>query len=85
MSISLLVLTLFLLRLRRPVWPTLLPLAFLLFTPTWAMSLTLLRFARESQAMLLGVGGAIFDLELWLLFEGAAAVRRVLAARAGTD
>lgn len=84
-GLSLLVLTLFLLRLRRPVWPTLLPMAFLLFTTTWAMSLNLLRFARESQAMLLGVGGAIFVLELWLLFEGAAAVRRVLAARAGTD
>jgi hypothetical protein len=27
------------------------------------------------------VGGAIFVLELWLLFEAVAAVRRLLAAR----
>jgi len=84
-GLTLLVVSLFLLRLRRPVWPTLIPMAFLLFTTTWAMTLNLFRFARESQGMLLAVGGAIFVLELWLLFEGAAAVRRVLAARRRAD
>ncbi|MFO7588496.1 MAG: carbon starvation protein A [Gemmatimonadota bacterium] len=82
-GLSLLVLTLYLLRLRRPVWVTVIPMGFLLFTTTWAMILNLSRFARESQSMLLAVGGAIFVLELWLLFEGAGAVRRVLAARRG--
>jgi hypothetical protein len=36
---------------------------------------------RDSETMLLVVGGAIFALELWLLFEAAVAVRRVLAKR----
>jgi carbon starvation protein len=82
-GLSLLIVTLYLLRLRRPAWITALPMAFLLFTTTWAMSLNLFRFARENEPMLLGVGGAIFVLELWLLLEGAAAVRRVLARRVG--
>jgi carbon starvation protein len=80
-GLSLLVVTLFLVRLRRPAWPTAIPMAFLLFMTTWAMVGNLLRFGRERQTMLLAVGGAIFVLELWLLFEGTAAVRRVLAAR----
>ena len=80
-GLSLLILTLFLLRLRRPIWITVVPMGFLLFMTTWAMVLNLLRFVRESQTMLLVVGGAIFALEMWLLFEGAAAVRRVRSAR----
>ena len=78
---SLIILTLFLLRLRRPIWITVVPMGFLLFMTTWAMVLNLLRFARDSETMLLGMGGAIFALELWLLFEAAVAVRRVLARR----
>jgi carbon starvation protein len=79
-GLSLLILTLFLLRLRRPIWIAVVPMGFLLFMTTWAMVLNLLRFGRESETMLLAVGGAIFALELWLLFEAAAAVRRVRAA-----
>jgi carbon starvation protein len=80
-GLSLLILTLFLLRLRRPIWITVIPMGFLLFMTTWAMVLNLLRFVRESQTMLLVVGGAIFALEMWLLFEGAVAVRRVVGSR----
>jgi len=80
-GLSLLILTLFLLRLRRPIWITVIPMGFLLFMTTWAMVLNLLRFVRDSETMLLVVGGAIFALELWLLFEAAVAVRRVLARR----
>ena len=72
---SLIILTLFLLRLRRPIWITVVPMGFLLIMTTWAMVLNLLRFARDSETMLLVVGGAIFALELWLLFEAAVAVR----------
>lgn len=80
-GLSLIILTLFLLRLRRPIWVTVIPMGFLLFMTTWAMVLNLLRYARDSETMLLVVGGAIFALELWLLFEAAVAVRRVLARR----
>jgi len=76
-ALTLLVLTLFLIRLGRPIVVTVVPMAFLLFTTTWAMVLNLVRYYTESQGVLLAVGGAIFVLELWLIFEAVGAVRRV--------
>ncbi|MDT8436463.1 MAG: carbon starvation protein A, partial [Gemmatimonadota bacterium] len=70
---------------RRPAWPTLVPMAFVLAMTTWAMVLNLGAYLRERQTLLLVVGGAIFVLELWLLLEGVAAVRRAVAARAGPE
>ena len=43
-GLSLLVITLFLIRLRRPIWATAIPMAFLLFMTTWAMVLNLVRY-----------------------------------------
>jgi carbon starvation protein len=80
-ALTLLVITLFLLRLRRPVVVTVVPMAFLLFMTTWSMVLNLIRYYTESQAVLLAVGGAIFVLELWLIFEAIVAVRRAWRAR----
>jgi len=77
-ALTLLVVTLFLARLRRPIWVTVVPMAFLLFMTTWAMVLNLVRYWVESQMMLLAVGGIVFVLELWLVFEAAAVVRRVV-------
>ncbi len=82
-ALSLLVITLFLVRLGRSVWITVIPMVFLFFMTTWAMVLNLLRYWSESQAVLLVVGGAIFVLELWLIFEAAVALR-VLLRRAQT-
>lgn len=80
-GLTLLVLTLFLFRLRRPVWVTGIPMAFLLFMTTWAMILNLRSFVGGNQTLLLLVGGAIFVLEIWLLFEAVAAYRRSWSAR----
>ncbi|UCD25445.1 MAG: carbon starvation protein A [Gemmatimonadota bacterium] len=80
-GLSLLVITLFLLRLRRAVWPTVIPMTFLLFMTTWAMVGNLIRYFSDSQALLLFVGGAIFVLELWLVFEAVAALRRLWSSR----
>jgi carbon starvation protein len=80
-GLSLLIITLFLFRQRRPVWVTIIPMTFLLVMTTWAMILNLRRFAGESQTLLLVVGGAIFVLEIWLLFEAVAAIRRVRGLR----
>ncbi|MCH9015180.1 MAG: carbon starvation protein A [Gemmatimonadetes bacterium] len=82
-ALSLLVITLFLVRLGRSVWITVIPMTFLFFMTTWAMVLNLLRYWSESQALLLAVGGAVFVLELWLIFEAAVALR-VLLRRAQT-
>ncbi len=80
-ALTLLVVTLFLIKLRRPIWVTAIPMVFLLFMTTWAMVLNLVRYYTDSQAVLLAVGGAIFVLELWLVLEAVGALRRALAAR----
>jgi carbon starvation protein len=80
-GLSLLIISLFLYRLKRPFWVTAIPMTFLLVMTTWAMILNLRRYAGESQTMLLIVGSAIFVLEIWLLFEAVAGIRRVRAMR----
>ncbi len=80
-ALTLLVITLFLFKLRRPVWVTVIPMVFLLFMTTWAMVVNLVRYYTDSQVLLLGVGGAIFVLELWLVFEATRAVRHALVRR----
>jgi len=83
-GLSLLVITLFLVRLRRPIWATVVPMVFLLFMTTWAMIVNLIAYVNDSRILLLGIGAAIFVLELWLVFEAVVALRRVLSSRAGT-
>ncbi len=80
-ALSLLVITLFLLALGRRIWVTVVPMTFLLVMTTWAMVVNLLRYWTDSEALLLAVGGAIFVLELWLVFEAVAAVRRWAGAK----
>lgn len=82
-GLSLLVLTLFLLKIGRRAWVTAIPMVFLLFMTTWAMALNLVRFVTGDQVLLAVVGAAIFVLELWLLFEAFAAVRALRRARPG--
>jgi carbon starvation protein len=82
-GLTLLVITLFLLRLGRAVWPVVIPMAFLLFMTTWAMVGNLIRYYTESQVLLLGVGGAVFVLELWLAFEAVLVFRKRFGAAAG--
>ncbi len=80
-GLSLLVVTLFLLALGRRIWVTVIPMLFLLVMTTWAMVLNLIRYYTDSQALLLAVGGAIFVLELWLVFEAIVALRAALERR----
>ena len=56
-------------------------MAFLLFMTTWAMIDNMMRYWTDSQALLLAVGGAIFVLELWLIFEAVLAFRHALEER----
>jgi carbon starvation protein len=80
-ALSLLVITIFLLALKRPVWVTAIPMAFLFFMTTWAMIGNLLRYRTDSEWLLLAVGGVIFVLELWLILEAAVAIRSALNRR----
>lgn len=76
-ALTLLVLTIYLLSLRRNAWVTALPMLFLFVMTTWAMIGQLSGYF-GSQWLLFAVGAAIFALELWLIMEAAIALRRVL-------
>ena len=82
-AISLLVITLFLLKLKRSIWPTLVPLLFLLVMTSWAMALNMIEYVTDQTWVLLGVGGAIFVLVIWLVFEALAAIRVAVAGAGG--
>ena len=84
-GLSLLIVTIFLLRLGRPIWVTVVPMVFLFFMTTWAMVDNILRYWTDSEPLLLTVGAAIFVLEIWLIFEAVVAFRRTLAARDSTS
>ena len=79
-AMSLLVITLFLFSLKRRIWVTMVPLAFLLVMTTWAMVINMVSYATSQTWVLFGVGAVIFVLVLWLVFEALAAVRVALAA-----
>ncbi len=82
-ALSLLVISIFLVGLKRRWWVTAVPMLFLFVMTTWAMVLNLLRYWDDRQPVLLAVGGAIFVLELWLIFEAAAVLSR--RRRGGDD
>ncbi len=81
-ALSLLVITLFLVHLKRPIRVTVIPMVFLLVMTTWAMIMNLIRYWTENQLLLFGVGGLVFVLELWLILEAYAAVRLALSGAA---
>ena len=79
-AMSLLVISLFLFSLKRRIWVTVMPLAFLLVMTTWAMVINMIGYWTSETWLLFGVGGAIFVLVLWLVFEALAAIRVAIAA-----
>lgn len=79
-AMSLLVISLFLYSLKRRIWVTVMPLAFLLVMTTWAMVINMIGYWTSETWLLFGVGGAIFVLVLWLVFEALAAIRLAMSA-----
>ncbi|MDQ2068812.1 carbon starvation CstA family protein [Natronospira bacteriovora] len=75
-GLSLLVLSLILWRLGRPVIFTVLPFLFVATMTTWAMVHNLLRYFGDGNWLLLTIGSLIFALNIWLILEGVLAVRR---------
>lgn len=69
-GLGLLVASLYLIRLRRPSWPTVVPMVFMFALSLWAITLNLTDFAASSEKLhLLVVGSAITLLALWLVAE----------------
>ena len=71
-SLGLLTATIWLYRRARPVWYTIVPMAFMVVVASYAMIwLILNRFIPKGEYHLLIIGGLIFALEIWMLVESA--------------
>lgn len=80
-GLSLLVLTLLLWRMRRPVIYTLIPFILVTVLTGWAMFNNLLLYFAAGNWLALLLGGIVFSLNLWLLFEGLYALRNLREAQ----
>ena len=75
-ALTLLVVSTWLAREGRNFWPTLIPALFLGLMTSLAMVRNLQTFHSNENWLLLGIGGLLVVLEIWIVFEGVAAARR---------
>lgn len=75
-GLALLTITVYLLRRGKPLVYTLVPMVFMLATTLSAMGINLVEFYDAGQLTLLGTGGIVFSLAVWLAIEAAVAVYR---------
>ena len=75
-GLALLAITIYLLRRGKPVLYTLVPMLFMLVSTLSAMGSNLIDFWWQGEWILLGTGGLIFVLAVWLTLEAWFAVRR---------
>ncbi len=76
-GLALLVITVYLVRRGAPVVYTLVPMVFMLAMTGWAMVLNLETFYGARNRLLFWVGFAVFALEVWMVIESLAVLRRV--------
>lgn len=84
-GLSLLVVTLLLWKMRRPIVYTLVPFLLVATMTAWAMLYNLSLYLAVGNWMLLILGGFIFCLNVWLILEGAVAARRLVTQRRGGE
>ncbi len=82
-GLALLVVTLYLIRRRRPHLPYLIPMVFMMVSTLTAMVLKLRDFWTDGLGLLFGVGCCILLVGVWLLVEAVLAIRRY--RREGTE
>jgi len=78
-GLALLVVALYLIQRKRPAWPYLIPMVFMLLTTLVAMAFKLAQFAAAGQWLLLAVGACITGTALWLIVEAGLALKRFRA------
>jgi carbon starvation protein len=81
-GLSLLVLTFYLIRRKRPFWFVAAPCAFLALMTSFAMTLNLLTYLRAGQWLLAFLSVVLLALSVWILLEGVLTLRKL---RAGTE
>ena len=68
-ALTLLVITLYLLQMKKPTIYTLIPMIFMMITATAAMVLNIKNYIASENWLLTGIGVAIFVLAVWLILE----------------
>lgn len=76
-GLALIAITIYLFKEKKPVYYTFIPMVFMLVMSAWAMIANLGGFINDGNWLLIIVGVAILLLELWIVFEGWSAVRRL--------
>jgi carbon starvation protein len=83
-GLALLVVTIYLARKKVSIAYTAIPMFFMIFMTGWAMILNIQKFYSTSKWLLLGIGLAVFVLEIWMIIESAIVFKSVYGEEAGT-
>jgi len=83
-GLALLVVTIYLARKKVSIAYTAIPMFFMIFMTGWAMILNIQKFYITSKWLLLGIGLAVFVLEIWMIIESAIVFKSVYGEEAGT-
>ena len=70
-GLAFMVVAFYLVRHNKPVWFLVVPLALMVVLPAWALVIQLQDFWREGNYLLVGLGGLVLALQIWMLVEGA--------------
>lgn len=84
-ALSLLILSIIFWHSQRPVWLTLIPFLFVATVTTWSMFINIGNYMAQGNLLLTAVGGMLLALNVWLLLEGVAALRRPQESADGLD
>ncbi len=82
-GMTLLVISVYLIKLRRPAWVTLVPMTFVLLMSFLAGIVTFLRFAREQNYLLAGINIVVLITTVYVILEAASAVAAFKSDRQG--
>lgn len=74
-ALAFLTITIYLVRERRPIVYTFVPMVFMFVVTTWAMLVNLSGYVAGGKWLLVGIGIGIFVLEIWLVLEAFMAIR----------
>jgi len=78
-GLGLLVVTVYLLRMRRPAWQAGVPMVFMIVMTIWAMIFNIRDFLANQQWHLLVIGGIVLVLDIWMVIESAIVIRDVIS------
>ena len=82
-GLALLVTTIYLARRKINIAYIGIPMVFMIFMTGWAMILNIQKFYNTSKWLLLGIGLAVFILEIWMIIESAIVFKSVYGEEGG--